>query len=185
MIPSLYETFKHWSKNGSVYILSDTHFADEDCKLIDSNWISPEEQIKIINKMVSKSDTLILLGDVGSIEYAKQLRGYKVLIMGNHDESRSRFEDVFDEIYEGALFIGEKILLSHEPIFGLSFCMNIHGHDHSGKMRNDATHLNLAANVCGFRPISLGSEIKSGLLSGIKTIHRQTIDNAIERKTKN
>ena len=27
MIPTLYKTFQHWSENGSVYILSDLHFA--------------------------------------------------------------------------------------------------------------------------------------------------------------
>lgn len=29
MIPTLYEPFRHWSENGSVYILSDLHFDDE------------------------------------------------------------------------------------------------------------------------------------------------------------
>ena len=31
MIPTLYEPFRHWSEQGSVYILSDLHFDDEDC----------------------------------------------------------------------------------------------------------------------------------------------------------
>ncbi len=35
MIATLYEPFRHWSENGSVYILSDTHFGDADCKTID------------------------------------------------------------------------------------------------------------------------------------------------------
>lgn len=32
MIASLYQVFRHWSDNGSVYIISDTHFDDSDCK---------------------------------------------------------------------------------------------------------------------------------------------------------
>ena len=30
MIPTLYPIFQHWSKTGSVYIISDTHFGDPD-----------------------------------------------------------------------------------------------------------------------------------------------------------
>ena len=37
----------------------------------------------------------------------------------------------FDEIYTGPLFIAEKILLSHEPVYGLPWCLDIHGHDHN------------------------------------------------------
>ncbi|MBP3507937.1 MAG: hypothetical protein J6K43_16260 [Lachnospiraceae bacterium] len=35
MIPTLYEPFRHWSDGGSVYILSDLHFDDEDCKFLE------------------------------------------------------------------------------------------------------------------------------------------------------
>jgi hypothetical protein len=50
MIKPLYLPFQHWAANGSVYIISDTHFEDECCKLIDPNWPAPEEQIKIFKK---------------------------------------------------------------------------------------------------------------------------------------
>ena len=43
MIPTLYEPFRHWSDGGSVYILSDLHFDDEDCKFMSPDWITPEE----------------------------------------------------------------------------------------------------------------------------------------------
>ncbi len=69
MIPTLYRPFRHWSDGGSVYILSDTHFDDEDCKLMNPNWISPEAQIEIINKTVGKGDTFLCLGDVGDPKY--------------------------------------------------------------------------------------------------------------------
>ena len=91
---------------------------------------------------------------------------------------------VFDEIYEGPLFISEKILLSHEPVFGLSWCLNIHGHDHNGieSYAEGCKHLNLAANVCGYIPVSLGKIIRNGILSDISSIHREAIDRAAERK---
>lgn len=182
MIKTLYKTFQRWSEKGSIYILSDLHLGDDDCKYMDKNWISPDEQIKLINDIAHKNDTFICLGDVGDPNYARKIKaGYKVLILGNHDR-RKDYEDIFDEIYEGALFVADRILLSHEPVYGLSWCMNIHGHNHNGGSNIDNTHLNLAANVCGYTPVSLAKLIKTGFLSDIKSIHRQTIDNQIKRK---
>lgn len=186
MIKTLYPIFQHWSEKGSVYLLSDTHFADSDCKLMDPDWISPEEQVSIINGLVKKNDTFICLGDVGSREFAAQIKaGHKVLILGNHDRKKD-YKDIFDEIYDGPLFIAEKILLSHEPVSGLPWCLNIHGHDHSGfeDYADGCEHLNLAANVCGYTPVSLGKLIKDGILAGIDSIHRITIDKATARKDK-
>lgn len=184
MIKSLYKTFQRWSEKGSVYILSDLHLGDNDCRLMDKNWISPKRQIEIINSLAHRNDTFICLGDVGNPEYASRIRaGHKVLILGNHDK-RKDYEDIFDEIYSGALFIADRILLSHEPVDGLSWCLNIHGHDHSGS-KEDSNHLNLAANVCGYIPVSLGEIIKGGMLSGIKNIHRQTIDKQVAKAKEN
>ena len=186
MIKSLYPNFQRWSENGSVWIISDTHFEDADCKLMDADWISPIAQVAIINTRVLKSDTLIHLGDVGNPEWMKRITaGHKVLIMGNHDQSAKKFEPYFDEIYTGALFIGEKILLSHEPIPGISFALNIHGHDHNcaEEYTDNCHYLNLAANVCNYTPINLGKIIKDGVLSDIVSIHRQTIDRATQKKS--
>lgn len=127
MIPTLYEPFRHWSEGGSVFILSDLHFADEDCRLMDPEWITPEEQIE---------------------------------------------------------FIADKILLSHEPVCGLRWCLNIHGHDHNNmeQYREDCKHINLAANVCGYTPVNLGKLIKDGILADIESIHRKTINRQVEKK---
>ena len=187
MIDCLYDCFKHWAKNGSVYIMSDTHFNDPDCAIMSKHWISPEEQIQILNKKIFKNDTLILLGDIGNPERVSKIKAKKILITGNHDVVHL-YRDLFDEIYEGPLFIAPKILISHEPVTGLKFCVNIHGHDHAGKMRYvdgmGCKHINVAANVCGFTPINLKEEIKAGLVSKIKDIHRVTIDNATEKVQK-
>lgn len=186
MIPTLYKVFQHWAEKGSVYILSDLHFGDADCKLMDPNWISPDEQVKSINDVVRKNDTFVCLGDVGNPEFLREIRAsYKVLVLGNHD-AKGAYKKYFDEVYTGPLFIADKILLSHEPVYGLLWCLNIHGHDHNNveEYREDCRHLNLAANVCGYRPVSLGKLIKDGGLAGIPSIHRMTIDRAIEKKEK-
>ena len=181
MITSLYETFRKWSSTGSVYIISDTHFDDFDCKYMDPNWITPQEHMEIIKKSVRKSDTLIHLGDVGVAAYLDELKCYKVLITGNHDVL-SKVASHFNEVYTGPLFIADRIVLSHEPIIGLErFALNIHGHNH-GREPLLPNHINLAANVYNYQVFNLGESIKKGLLSQIDNIHRITIDNASIRK---
>ena len=182
MIKSLYKIFQHWSQSGSVWIISDTHFADDDCKHMDADWISPEDQINNINGMVFKGDYLIHLGDVGRPEWVEKIKCQnRVLITGNHDKL-SEYDGLFKEVYNGPLVIADRILLSHEPIYGLPFFLNIHGHDHSGRFRDDDTHMNVAVNVCGYKPINLGKIIKDGALSKIESIHRMTIDRASLRR---
>lgn len=186
MIVQLYDCFKHWSEKGSVWILSDLHFDDKDCLKMNPNWISPMEQIRILNQYIHKNDSFICLGDVGNVERMNLVKhSHRVLLLGNHDTngSKSRFYDHFNEVYAGPLFIGEKILLSHEPI-GMPFALNIHGHDHNNKehYEDGCRYLNLAANMCEYTPISLGKIIKDGALNGIKTIHRLTIDKAGGKK---
>lgn len=184
MIDSLYDKFKSWSDGGSVWLYSDPHFEDTNCKLMDPNWIEPFDQVAILNKYIHKGDTFVCLGDVGDPKYILMIKAKrKVLIAGNHDKVHM-YRDVFDEIYDGPLFIADRILLSHEPIPGLPWCVNIHGHDHSGVevFPEGCKHLNLAANVCGYKPVNLGKLIKDGLMSGIPNIHRVTINNATKRK---
>lgn len=90
MISSLYTPFQKWSSDGSIYLYSDPHFADEEMKYL-RNSITDEEQVKRINSVVTPNDTLIMLGDIGDVSFIPKLRGYKVLIMGNHDKGKSNY----------------------------------------------------------------------------------------------
>lgn len=188
MIKSLYPCFQHWSDLGGVYLVSDTHFKDPDRNYM-GYYISDEDQFYILNDTCHQFDTLIHLGDVGDLSYIKRLRCHKVLIMGNHDQSIEKMEEVFDEVHSGPLWISQKIVLSHEPISILpwdyflapSFVFNIHGHKHDLK-ENDIYHLNLAQNVFGYVPLNLNQFIKSGKLKNLKDIHRITIDIATLEK---
>lgn len=233
MLAGIYSAFQHWG-NQTVWIYSDPHFGDKDLEWGIENRPSTEEQIKMINSCVGSKDTIIFLGDIGDIEAVKQIRGYKVLIMGNHDAGKSNYEKdiftewfdkelyptrekalyaakklhpgcrysieethqfrrpfeswvvkcnncLFDEVYEGALIVGEKLILSHEPV-DIPWLFNIHGHDHAG--HNRSNHLNVCSDVIGYTPINLNQFLKSGAMSKIQTIHRETIDNATKRKKK-
>lgn len=96
---------------------------------------------------------------------------------------------LFDEIYDGPLFISDKILLSHERI-DLPFCINIHGHEHCAENWFDLVEIetpiglvqtasfNIASDVIDFKPIRLDEIINKYQLKNINSIHRITIDNA-------
>lgn len=191
----LYDNFSHWfhDNRGQVWFYSDPHFADDEMKYLRTNYIGDDEQIQRINSKVGKWDTLVILGDVGDTEFVKKLRGYKVLVMGNHDSGASNYKrslydsgfihdnHLFDEVYEGPLFISDKLLLSHEPI-DFPYALNIHGHDHSSWYPDDPLHLNVCAEHIDYTPVSLKSIATSGRLKQIPTIHRDTIDRATDRK---
>lgn len=177
----LYNCFKHYEENGVIWLLGDTHFDDVDCPLMDINWPDPIKQIELINSKVGKKDTFILLGDVGNIKWVNKIKGYKVLICGNHDKGYTNYlksidNNLFDEVYEGPLFISNKILLSHEAI-KLEFGLNIHGHEHANHniytSDENKASVNLCANIIDYIPKRL-DEIVSNVK--VNDIHRVTID---------
>jgi calcineurin-like phosphoesterase family protein len=181
-LPGIYKIFEDKWGGQTTWLISDTHFGDKELRAGMPGRPTDEELIKKINARVGRKDTLIHLGDVGDIELARQLRGYKVLIMGNHDAGKTIYEEVFDEVYSGPLMIGEKILLSHEPI-DVPWAMNIHGHNHTGKKLGPG-HLNVCADVIDYDPLNFNQLLKYGLTSKVEDIHRQTIDTATKRARK-
>lgn len=183
MYKHLYDGFKHWYKGGQIYFYSDPHFNDAEQMFLRPDYIGDEEQVKSISSKIGKNDTIIILGDIGDLSYVKKIRGYKILVMGNHDSGPSNYKGsygLFDEVYEGPLFISDRILLSHEPI-ELPYCLNIHGHDHSLWARfTVGKHINCCAEILGYEPISLKDIIKDGWLKDVKNIHRLYIDDRNE-----
>lgn len=92
LVKHLYSIFaERWYRGGSIWFYSDPHFGDPEMVEIRKNYISDDEQVRRINSKVGKNDTLIILGDVGDVEYVKKLRGYKVLITGNHDKGATTY----------------------------------------------------------------------------------------------
>lgn len=77
----------------TTWIISDSHFGEQDLKDAYPNRPSDEDLVKAINKICGKSDFLICLGDVGNQSYVSQLRAKKKwLILGNHDGGASNYE---------------------------------------------------------------------------------------------
>ena len=66
-IAGLYKIFDHWHQQGTVHIISDTHFGDEELRAGFPDRPTDEDIVKSINAKVGRKDTLIILGDVGRI----------------------------------------------------------------------------------------------------------------------
>ena len=239
-LPGVYPYF-HWmeeDKYQTCWITSDTHFGDEELRAGIPARPSDEEIFRRLKSKVGKNDVLIHLGDVGNLDYIKKLKGYKILIMGNHDTGRTKYErkekvhrfddlvfstkaevmaemekrypgwnitvlgakeysfhkpfvswvviadnNLFDEVYEGPLMLGEKLILSHEP-FNHPFIYNVHGHRHEDTGVPCKSHLNVCLDACNYEPLNLNTALKKGLTSNVYSLHRYTIDAATARKEK-
>lgn len=114
MFKNLYDNFAHWFHDGrgTVYFYSDPHFNDPEMVHL-RNYIGDEEQIKRINSKIGKYDTLVVLGDVGDIEWVRKIRGYKVLVMGNHDKGATKYKRrVIKHILDGAEYATNELAVA-------------------------------------------------------------------------
>ena len=183
-LPGVYEIFlNEWKDLQTCWIIYDTHFGEDDLKSGFSSRPSDDDLVKLIKSKVGKKDLLIILGDCGNIEYVKKLKGYKVLVAGNHDKGMNNYKDIFKMVFSGPVMIGEKLILSHEPV-DISWAFNIHGHIHDLRHKNDDHHFNVCAEAINYTPVNMNQWMKQGHLSCIETIHRDTIDRATERSRK-
>lgn len=165
-----------------VWVVSDTHFGHEKIlgyeKIRGDRWKSvlemDEELVALWNDTVSDGDRVYHLGDFGfgkdCLKVVRQLKGHKVLVMGNHDKFeaweyvRAGFEDV-----KGVVTMGKEWVMTHIPIISseLRWKLNIHGHLHSGSVGlydNEGEYLGedpryrcVSVERTGFRPVELES----------------------------
>ena len=140
-----------------------------------------EALIKKWNDKVKQDDEVYILGDFcfdnrgdRTTAFLKRLNGKKYLIKGNHDAGNANYENLFNEVYAGPLFIAEKVLLSHEPIKGP--WINVHGHEHTS-----SDPYCMCANLINYTPRRL-DELLEGNIGKVEGIHRKTIDHATARK---
>lgn len=140
------------------------------------------------NNTVTDFDTVFHLGDVALTsesdmkELIPKLKGKKFLIRGNHDKkSKEFFRNVgFGFIPENPLKLNnEKLILSHKPLKDTEIpkgYVNVHGHIHNNPLHkinsetnemeypedlySEKLHINVSADVIGFKPISLKELLK-------------------------
>ena len=101
MVTGLYNIFNTLWGMQTIWLYSDPHFGETEEESGLANKPTDAEQVQRINSKVGRKDTIIFLGDVGDPNWLKGIRGYKVLITGNHDTGisnykRDRFQRSFD-----------------------------------------------------------------------------------------
>ena len=136
--------------NHMDFFISDLHFGHENIIKFDIRPFNNVENMNNIminnwNKVVTNTDTVYILGDMfcsinsaNAIEILEQLKGYKVLIMGNHDKIFNKeFANHFIEIsdYKEIQCKEKHVVLCHYPIpcFNNHFLNNwyhFYGHVH-------------------------------------------------------
>lgn len=120
-----------------VFFISDTHFGH--AKIAEARGFSSVEEHDTYladawNRVVRSRDVIYHLGDVslGNREILASLKGYKKLVLGNHD-NWNVLAPYFDRCYGAVAF--RSSILTHVPIamsaLGNRFSFNVHGHTHS------------------------------------------------------
>ena len=161
-----------------VYVCSDLHLGHENIiKYCNRPFVNVESMNKALienwNSVVHDDDTVICLGDfaLGSrediIEWGKQLKGKKILVMGNHDHgSKSTYtEGQFIQVYKEEVIIhfddlNETIHFSHHRVPEKdTHYLNIYGHQHD-KPTNDENHICACVELWDYKPVLLQDLIK-------------------------
>jgi calcineurin-like phosphoesterase family protein len=121
--------------------------------------------IKNWNYTIGPQTRIYCLGDLRygpeaepATQYRKRLRGDIVFIRGNHDETETGTVSSFETEYENL-----KFLFIHDPagVPPLFDGWVIHGHHHNNDLRHYPfmnfidRHVNVSAEVIGYKPVSL------------------------------
>tara|TARA_E500000331_G_C17223220_1_gene699118 strand:+ start:622 stop:1275 length:654 start_codon:yes stop_codon:yes gene_type:complete len=180
------------------YFISDCHFGHKNIiKYMNRPFSSAREMndsmVKSWNSVVSKNDTVYLVGDAFlcdekcASQIMQKLNGYKILIAGNHDRSEKTmlgmgFNEYHRELSYSFGDIGEA-LMKHYPLpdsvikeKGYDFL--IHGHLHRPP-HTQGLKVNVAADLINFIPKSSGY-IRDLLAHATSNEKNETLDFKIE-----
>ncbi len=174
------------------FYTSDLHVGYEDViGLCNRPWTNVEEMNKGIvenfNSVLGKDDVLIIAGDVACYGYnpvkvLKEIKGKKVLIVGNHDKAllkHKSFRDCFVDIRENEILKdgNYKIFISHYPMAewdgyykGIyQFYAHTHNSDNvaTALMQFLPTAINVGVDVNNFMPRT-AAELIEGRIKNYK-----------------
>jgi calcineurin-like phosphoesterase family protein len=166
------------------YVISDHHFDHrriieyENRPFKDVNEMN-HFMVEQWNSIVKKNDIVFHLGDFcfGKNDVIRywfdQLKGRKILIMGNHDRhinhhSKFWYNIGFEEVYRYPIIYKPGIILSHEPIdnANIRYSTNIHGHCHSKRtdiIVGSNSYINISCEEVDYKPVNLDLLISEGV----------------------
>ena len=152
-----------------TYVYADPHFSHANIIKYEARPFADVEEmnntiIKNHNNVITEKDKVFILGDFAlankdkTIDLISQLKGYKILIIGNHDRRSLQFwrNAGFNEVSNHPVVINNFFILSHVPIKRdkLMCYINVHGHTHSHLLNSDR-HINVSLDVIDFKPVLL------------------------------
>ena len=157
-----------------IWVISDTHFGhnnmlkfkDKNGDPIRPNFSSTEEMdehmIERWNSVVKDGDIIYHLGDVYFDQGHKvlpRLKGRKRLLLGNHDNGKSKYlQDNFQKILMWRMFPEFGLLLTHVPVhtdsLGIKAQKNVHGHLHQNLI-NDERYINVSVECIDYTPVHI------------------------------
>lgn len=150
----------------NVFFIGDTHFGHKKILQFEQNgrqhlFKTIEEHDEALvdnwNKVVRSRDTVYHLGDAAfdNHYHLGRLKGYKKIILGNHDNDNS-LKEYFERFFGALSYKGW--ILTHIPVhpkqLEYKFTHNIHGHLHTNTI-GDPKYINVSADVINFTPIAL------------------------------
>lgn len=159
------------------WVISDTHFCHE--RIIgycQRPFKTTDEMNDVLirnwNSVVSKDDIVYVLGDFcfGNkstlVEVVKQLKGRKILVLGNHDRlPKGAYLDAgFEGVTKNPIIMDSDFILSHRPLQGdLGKFYNIHGHRHKlpTECQLSPAHFDIGVDDHNFFPHNLDTVIKA------------------------
>lgn len=151
--------------NAKIYGISDLHFGHKSMAIkrgFDSEEEHDQHIIESWNSIIKKIDTVFILGDITMEKkqgyvYLDKLRGYKKVILGNHDMPQHIPELLKYVNSVCGMFKYKDSILTHCPIHESEinrFKFNYHGHVHENSLP-DERYVNLSAEVLNYKPIEL------------------------------
>lgn len=150
--------------SNKTFFISDLHLGHENMakhRGFSSSIEHDEHLIEQWNSVVSKKDTVFILGDItmekkDSYPLLNRLKGIKKVIMGNHDKPQH-----IDELkkyvnhccgtmnYKGLILTHIPI---HESCFEDRYKLNVHGHIHDYNL-TDERYINVSADNVDYKPV--------------------------------
>lgn len=153
-----------------------------------------EVLIKNWNSVINEGDIVYILGDFcfGNKEMLReivsQLKGRKILILGNHDRlTKGAYLDVgFETVTKNPMIVDGDFILSHHPLQGdLGRFYNIHGHKH--KLPSEAQfspkHFDIGVDDHNFFPHNLDTVIKTLYRGGRKQCRIKTNMSSTQKRS--
>lgn len=164
----------------SIKYIADTHLFDSSSLLWRTTYLGLDdyanELIRSWNEYTKEDDIVIHAGDVGeqcerTKEVLRELKGRKVLVLGNHDVECGYIkwpEDIFQGVYWRLANNG--VYITHKPEdLPTNYSYIVHGHHHTyegvsmlaayNQYVRDTYRLNCAADLIGNRPLTLNELI--------------------------